>query len=271
MQEVASRLQLWRHRRTQPTAVRRKAEKGGQRDHVDSYLSSLAEKGRNAAAMLPVSQTSSSKRRRIRQGMHALALMDKRQESMRSSLNHGGMHPFGSASETVASCADSVLSSQYYRRAEEIRSKGAVRGESARKLAHTLRRAFRRLSTRLTHLSAVKPAKELLGWCGRYRLWAVMACAVVPADLCMPCLGTMACLGLEAGRFERLQPSLCTCHMRCITSRRVQIEKQICAQPDVEHPCRLAESSLHDGMAMFPWPGVSQTGLLQIIRRGFGR
>lgn len=39
--------------------------------HRDNYLSSLAEKGRNPAAMLPVSQTLSSKRRRICQGMHA--------------------------------------------------------------------------------------------------------------------------------------------------------------------------------------------------------
>lgn len=31
------------------------------------------------------------------------------QDNMRSSLNHGCMHHFGSASETVASCADAAL------------------------------------------------------------------------------------------------------------------------------------------------------------------
>lgn len=44
--------------------------------------------------------------RGIRQGMHACT---DGLESMRSSLNHGGMHHFGSASETVTSCAEAAL------------------------------------------------------------------------------------------------------------------------------------------------------------------
>lgn len=39
--------------------------------HLDNYLSSLAEKGRDAAAMLRVSQTSSNKQLGISQGAHA--------------------------------------------------------------------------------------------------------------------------------------------------------------------------------------------------------
>lgn len=46
------------------------------------------------------------KRRGIRQGMHACT---DGLESMRSSLNHDGTHHFGSASETVAFCADAAL------------------------------------------------------------------------------------------------------------------------------------------------------------------
>lgn len=45
-------------------------------------------------------------RRGICQGMHACT---DGLESMHSSLNHDGMHHFGSASETVASCAEAAL------------------------------------------------------------------------------------------------------------------------------------------------------------------
>lgn len=69
--EVASRVQLWRHSRIQPTTARPEADEAGQWEQLDNNVSSLAEKGRNAAAVLPVSQTSSSKCTRICQGMHA--------------------------------------------------------------------------------------------------------------------------------------------------------------------------------------------------------
>lgn len=51
-------------------------------------------------------------------------------QSMHSSLSHSGMHHFGSASETVASCAHASLPNQCHHRVEGVRREGAARRES---------------------------------------------------------------------------------------------------------------------------------------------
>lgn len=99
-------MQIWRHRGTQPTRARPEAEGGGQWEHLYNYLSSLAEKGRNAAAMLPASQTSSS---RTAWNPPRYARMHWWTRKHAQFVNHDGMHHFGSASETVAFCANAAL------------------------------------------------------------------------------------------------------------------------------------------------------------------
>lgn len=84
-------------------------------------------------------------------------------KSMRSSLKCCGMHHFGSASETVASCADAALFEPNVTivRVKEVGRKGAARRERARTGPHHCS-----LGTfPVMHFSAAKKsAQELLGW-----------------------------------------------------------------------------------------------------------
>lgn len=130
MQDVASRLQIWRHRGTQPTRARPEAARGVQWEHLDNYLSSLAEKGRNAAAVLPVSQTSSSRtawnppryaRMHWWARKHAQFVEPPWHASLRLCFRNGGFLRRRGA-----------VRAKRHHRVEEVRRKGAVRRGRAR-------------------------------------------------------------------------------------------------------------------------------------------
>lgn len=115
---------------------------------------------------------------------------------MCSSLNHRCMHRFGSASETVASCAGAALSSQCQYCVGEIRRKCVVGRERTSSHPQTVKQTIRRLSNRLTLFSAAQQSArncqgDVVGnHSGNHSCDSTYNLAGFLADLCVPSLGS---------------------------------------------------------------------------------
>lgn len=189
-------------------------------------------------------------------------------QSMHSSLSHSGVHHFGSASETVPSCAHASLPNQCHHRVEEVRRKGRP-GEKERGLAPIPGRgAIRRSLTQLMHFPAAEKPAKTTARSVLLEISAVMVCATLLRSLLVsacPLWGPW-----PNWDWEQDASSACGRH-HADTIRAVSLQCQsrqksrIRAQPGVVQWCRLAESGLQDSMAVFRWAGVSN-GHFQIAQ-----